>query len=288
MNLCHKCSKENNENANFCQYCGIKLEHHENKNGILSEDGQIRFDLNKGFNLNLKLIFDLIIAILIVSDTFLLILIDFFNVDPVMTQNIINFDLAVCFVLFCEFMFRLVNTDDKKEFFKDKNNWIAIIAMIPINFFAFRLFRYIRLIKIFPLIYKGFTHFNKFIKKTNLDWSLGVIITAISAGTISFYILEHGVNRNIHNLWDSFCYVMPTVLTTGSSDISPATQGGDVVGMILMITGVVFFGLFTASIASQFVKNSEQDNNDLNKLEISVKNIENEMNEIKKLLKENK
>lgn len=209
MILCQRCGKENNEDASFCQYCGTKLAYPKNEKGILSEDGQIGSDLNKGFNLNFKFIFDLIIAILIVSDTFLLILIDFFNVDPIMTQNIINFDLAVCFILFCEFMFRLVEAEDKKEFFKDKNNWIAIIAMIPINFFAFRLFRYIRLIKILPLIYRGFIHFNKFIKKTNLDWSLGVIITAISAGTIIFYVLEHGINRNIHSLWDSFCYVMP-------------------------------------------------------------------------------
>ena len=38
--------------------------------------------------------------------------------------------------------------------------------MIPINFFVFRIFRYI---KILPLFYKGLKHFNKFLRETRLD-----------------------------------------------------------------------------------------------------------------------
>lgn len=83
------------------------------------------------------------------------------------------------------------------------------------------------------------------------------------------------------------CYA--TVLTTGSSDIAPVTQGGDIVGIVLMVTGVIFFGLFTASIASQFVKSSEKEqDNDLNELKLSVKNMEHEMKGLKELLKENR
>jgi len=108
--FCLECSKTNNVDANFCQYCGTKLtnlEHIESQQ-IIDEPNSISFKvLSKAFNLNHRFIIDLTIAILIISDTFLLFMLDFSNVNPVTVQYINNFDLFVCFVLFCDFTYRL-------------------------------------------------------------------------------------------------------------------------------------------------------------------------------------
>lgn len=242
---------------------------------LMIEFRKITNNRKSHFNLNYNLIVNFTIAILIITDTFLLLFADISNLSSNIVNYINNFDLFVCFALFCEFMYRLNKAEDKKLFFKDKNNWITIIAMIPINFFAFRLLRYI---KIIPLLYKGSIHFNKFLKETHLNWSFGILIFSISAGTLLFYILEHGINKQVPNLWDAFLYVLPTVATEGS-DIYPKTLGGEILGVILMLTGIICFGLFTAAIASKFVKSDEIDKRELNELKQEIK-------ELKELLKE--
>jgi len=235
------------------------------------------------FNFNHNIIVEFVIVVLIIADTFLLLLADFSNLSPAMVTNINYFDLSVCFVLFCEFMYRLRKAENKKLFFKDINNWIAILAMIPINFFAFRLLRYI---KIIPLLYRGSIHFNKFLKETHLNWSFGVLVISISVGTVLFYIFEHGVNKHIHSLWDSFLYVMPTIGSLGAP-ISPQTLGGEIMGVALMLIGIISFGLFTASIASMYIKidNEETENEELDELKSLVIGMEKELKELKELLK---
>lgn len=254
---------------------------HEKPQQIIGEPNIISFQVfGKVFYLNHRFIIDLIIAILIITDTFLLFMLDFSNVNSVTVQFINNFDLVVCFVLFCDFTYRFRSAEDKKAFLKDKYNLISIIAMIPINIFIFRLFRYI---KILPLLYKGFIHFNRFLKETNLNWSVGILIISISSGTLLFYIFEHGVNGHVQSLWDSFLYVMPTIVTAGSNEIYPQTLEGTIIGIALMVTGIITFGLFTASIASMFVK-SRENNNDLDELILTSKHLENEIKELKRLL----
>jgi hypothetical protein len=242
-------------------------------------------DKKPRFDFNYNIIVEFVIVVLIIADTFLLLLADFSDLSPSMVMNINYFDLSVCFVLFCEFMFRLKKAENKKLFFKDINNWIAILAMIPINFFAFRLLRYI---KILPLLYRGSVHFNKFLKETHLNWSFGVLVTSISVGTVLFYIFEHGVNHHIHDLWDSFLYVMPTIGCLGAP-VSPKTLGGEIMGVVLMLVGIISFGLFTASIASMYIKSDEEkaNNEELNELKVSITNIENEIKKLEELIKRN-
>ena len=253
-------------------------------------------------NLNFKVIADFIIICLIISDTFLLLLSDFSNLSRTMVADIAYFDLMVCFVLFCEFMFRFKNAEDKKEFFKDKWVWLDIIAMIPLNFFAFRLFRFVRLVRVLRLLMllrfvalfrKSFTKFNKFIKESHLDWSIGILIFSVGAGTIAYYFVEFGNKANTYDIWESFSYVIQSIITAGSGDVTPHTLIGKILGIGLMLTGAIFFGMFTASLASWLVTRSEKDHDakkesELNELKELVIDMQSEIKELKDLIKKSK
>lgn len=248
---------------------------------------------------------DAIIIILIIVDTFLLLLISFYDINPGIVFYVIYFDLAVCCILFLEFIYRVRKVEEKRKYIL--THWYDIVAMIPLDFIAYnlialrafrfirfiRFLRYVRLIRIFALVRKSIRHFGEFIQETHMHLSLGILIFTIFAGTIIFYLLESGVNSKVKTLWDSFWYVMPTVATTGSVDIVPQTPAGQVISMFLMLIGLIFFGMLTASIAYWYIerlekKNRKTNEQDLDEVKTLVKSMQSEIQELKELLKNKK
>jgi len=67
------------------------------------------------------------------------------------------------------------------------------------------------------------------------------------------------ITENV-GLGESLWWSVVTMTTVGYGDISPVTAGGKVVGVVLMLTGIGFLGLFTATIASVFVENKMLEN----------------------------
>lgn len=243
--------------------------------------------------MKIKTISDSFIIFLVIIDIFLITWSSFSNLSVLLTQGIIYFDMVVCFVLFCDFMFRLYHTKDKKAFFKDKWTWIDIIAMIPIEFAPFR---FLRLIRVLILLNKISKHLKEFIEETHLDWSFGILLMTVIAGTILFYIVEAGINTNIHNLGDAFWYVLPTMATDGGN-IYPATVSGRIISIIVMIIGILFIGMFTAQIASWLTekygeKCEESEINELNgeiqELKSTVENLCSKITELEETINKNK
>jgi voltage-gated potassium channel len=105
-----------------------------------------------------------------------------------------------------------------------------------------------------------------------------MLLFTVFAGTILFYLLEHGINPGVHTIWDSMWFTITTMLT-GNSNINPVTHDGEVIAVLMIIMGISFVGILTASLASWLIKKSNKTENDIE--EERLKNIENSMDEIK-------
>jgi voltage-gated potassium channel len=69
-----------------------------------------------------------------------------------------------------------------------------------------------------------------------------------------------------------------TTTTVGYGDLYPTTVPGRIIGMVLMLVGIGFLSLLTASIASRFVREERSEEQDelievLRRLEADVQEI---------------
>lgn len=293
MTRCPECSNENSEDASFCQYCGTKFVCPEKEELIPSEKGHIELNLDKNIELS-RSTHDLIISILVLLDT---ILIGLVLLYPSYSNSmyIIGFDLVVCIILFYDFMRNKRSEDYTSSVREDA---IDIFAMIPLLFFVLlppawtNYLAFVRLFKIVILLEKGKKHIFNFFQKTNFSYLLITFFILICVGSVAMLVMESSPADEINTPMDALWYVIATISTVGYGDITPESFGGKVIGIFLMLVGAGFFSLLTAYLASVFMEEVEEEEDEIkNKIismEKSVDEMKSEIKELKELLKENK
>ena len=93
------------------------------------------------------------------------------------------------------------------------------------------------------------------IKRENLHKVALVLVVMIFLAGIAFWAFEKNLG-----FADALWWSVVTVTTVGYGDISPVTLGGRIVGITLMILGIGFLGVMTASIAGVFIENKLREN----------------------------
>ena len=208
---------------------------------------------------------------------------------------VLLFDLVICIILLIEWVIRFYLAESKKEFLKEKENWVTLIASIPIEILlpeiipGANLLRYImlfKLLRIMILYNKFFNGFNKFIKKTNLDKIIGGIIFKVIIFTILYLFFGSSTD-----LFESFYFVIVTLTTVGYGDIVPQTFNERIITLLLIIVGIFIVSTITAAMSSYLtdllIESDETKlmDNIKNTLEENSKEI---MVELKEVRKENK
>ncbi|WP_405279771.1 ion channel [Methanobrevibacter sp.] len=208
---------------------------------------------------------------------------------------IILFDLMICIFLLSEWIIRFHRAKSKKEFLKEKENWVTLIASIPFEALfpaiipGANLLRYImlfKLLRIMVLYNKFFNGFKKFIKKTNLDKIIGAIIFTVVIFT--FLYLFFGSSNS---LFESFYFVVVTLTTVGYGDIVPKTFNERIITLLLIIVGIFVVSTITAALSSYLTDRlmEKEEGNIVGNLRLSVEeNSQNIMDELKIIRQENK
>ena len=101
------------------------------------------------------------------------------------------------------------------------------------------------------------------LRNDRLDRVLLALVVIILAGMLGMAYFDS------LPLADSLWWTIVTITTVGYGDISPASVGGRVVGVLLMLFGIGFLGLLTATLASIFVEERRQEEKGVNPVRVT-------------------
>jgi voltage-gated potassium channel len=90
--------------------------------------------------------------------------------------------------------------------------------------------------------------------------AMGVIVTAtavvvVGAGAL-MRLIDH---REYASIWVGMWWAIQTVTTVGYGDVTPRDPNGRIVATFVMLEGIAFLSIVTASITSTFVERANRD-----------------------------
>ncbi|MCB1173397.1 MAG: ion transporter [Leptospiraceae bacterium] len=174
-------------------------------------------------------------------------------------------DTAACSLFLLDFFFRLYLAENRRWFWR--NHWIDFVTSIPIPdaqilrfgrvariLRVIRVLRFLRVLRIVFFFWRGLDKlqniFDVRLMKKSLKWGLGVML----AGALAIYYVEGDAAESVGSVSESIWWSFTTVVTGGFGDLhNPTTTTGRVLTVILIITGMIVVGVFTATLTSLYV-----------------------------------
>jgi voltage-gated potassium channel len=164
--------------------------------------------------------------------------------------------------------------DDKRRYLR--SNWMnlfIIIVAFPLlwigsNYVA--ILRTLRVLLIFPML----LNISATVRKVLARNYLGPVLLIALIFTLMSGLVMAGIDPAIENVWQGIWWAWVTVATVGYGDTVPESTAGKVFGALVILFGVGFFSLLTASFSAYFVSRGE--------IEIEEEELE-EMSELKRI-----
>lgn len=184
-----------------------------------------------------------------------------FHVSPNVSLLLDRIDTFVCVFFLADFAVRFRRAPSKRAFMKW--GWIDLISSIPAYDFLRwgRMLRLIRLVRILRA-FRSARHLLAVLYRNRARGLIGTAVLAVVVllifSCIAVLVFEDSTDSNIKTPFDAVWWAVSTITTVGYGDKFPVTTEGKVVAIVLMVTGVGFFGVLTGLFARLFVESEFQ------------------------------
>ena len=200
--------------------------------------------------------------------------------DAELKMQIFWLDTVFCMVFLSEFYLRYKFAENKRWFLR--NNWIDLVTSIPVPdggalrygrslrlMRVLRIARLLRVIRIIFFFWKGFDKFTEVMDVKLMKKSFKGVIVVIVVGAYVMMVQEGERDPSVATFAQSMWWSFTTVVTGGFGDIyNPATGSGRALTVLLVITGMILAGVFTATLTTLM---TGEDNEEFN---IAQQNVE--------------
>ncbi|ACA85014.1 ion transporter [Shewanella woodyi] len=219
--------------------------------------------------------FQLAMMALSLLSVIVVLVLSFAKLEPETKRLLTAVDFSICIIFLTYFFYGLARADDKVYYIK--HNWIDFVASIPVIEplrFA-RLFQILRVIRLIRMAQSFIVPMVKQRRQATLASLLVAMVTILTFSSVLILIVESGVpDANIQTAENAIWWALVTISTVGYGDYYPVTTAGHVIGGIVIICGVSFFGVISGYMASLFIAPDESE-----KIEAQSKEIRTELHD---------
>ncbi|GAE28605.1 potassium voltage-gated channel subfamily KQT [Halalkalibacter wakoensis JCM 9140] len=170
-------------------------------------------------------------------------------------ESLYLIDRIVWFIFLVDVSIRFYKSKGKWEYIK--THPLDFIAIIPFDA-IFQLARIARLFRAIRLIAIG-AHFLKPVFDIVRTNGLHKVITCTAILIFVSAIPIKTIEPSMESYADALWWSIVTATTVGYGDISPETNIGRVIALILMIFGIGLIGMITGSIATYFLSGQQKE-----------------------------
>ncbi|MEM7591652.1 MAG: ion transporter [Cyanobacteria bacterium P01_A01_bin.83] len=170
-------------------------------------------------------------------------------------------DLIILITFTVEYILRLWSAEKPRQFFFSFYGLIDLISILPllggwVDISFFRVFRWFRILRIVR-----FWKIEKRLLPIATEDSVVFVRIFLTLFTLIFvyagliYQVEHQVNSDrLKNFFDAFYFVVVTMTTVGYGDVTPLSQAGRMMTVLMIFTGVLFIPWQLSELIGQVVK----------------------------------
>lgn len=194
----------------------------------------------------------------------------FKNINFLENHRYMTFQFWVCVIFIIDFFVELWNSENKWRFFRRRI--VFLLLSVP----------YLNIVNLMDIhLNYDALYFVRFIPLARGALALSIVISYLSSNAVTslfmsylsimilvgyfcsliFYQREHGVNPEVNTYWTALWWSAMNMSTVGCN-ISPVTVSGKIVAVVLPVSGMVIFPLFTVYLTdfvTRAVKKSRKD-----------------------------
>jgi len=185
--------------------------------------------------------------------------------------NIFYLDAGCCVIFLTEFFLRYRFAEDRRWYVR--NHWIDFVTSIPIPAVSelrygrsvrlLRLIRVLRVLRAFRIIFffwRGMDHLSSVVNVKLMKKSMKGICVIMILGAFIIQLGEGENDASVGSFAESMWWSFTTVVTGGFADIyNPTTTGGRFLTVLLIISGMIIVGVFTATLTSLYVEEGTEE-----------------------------
>ncbi len=173
--------------------------------------------------------------------------------------NAIDYTVWAVFVV--EYLVKLYLAPSRRRFVRTHLLDLLVIAvpfLRPLR--LARVLRFLRLVRVATVLSRTLHRARSILTHKGLHFVLlAVILIVFAAAGAELAFEAHQPGSNIHDFGDALWWAVVTVTTVGYGDRFPVGAAGRGVAVVLMVVGIGLVGAVTASVASYFVEERQND-----------------------------